>query len=135
MYKDKDKQREANREASQRRRDKGMTKQMSNEGMTARNGTLNVIPSSKRGKDIKCFADLPPDVQDTISLMSQRDGKIDKDEKAKRTLAAIKYQHLFPDRYEPVSLAERVGLCVTGKPGDSDYNGICTEEWRAERGR
>ena len=53
MYKDKDKQREANREASQRRRDKGMTQGMTNEGMTTRNGVANVIPSSKRGKDIK----------------------------------------------------------------------------------
>ena len=25
--------------------------------------------------------------------------------------------------------------CVTGKPGDVDYNGVCTEVWRAERGR
>ena len=24
---------------------------------------------------------------------------------------------------------------VTGKPGDADYNGVCTEAWRAERGR
>ena len=34
MYKNKDKQREANRQASQRRRDKGMTQGMTNEGMT-----------------------------------------------------------------------------------------------------
>ncbi len=33
MYKDPDRQREANRQASQRRRDKGMTQGMTNEGM------------------------------------------------------------------------------------------------------
>ena len=139
MYKDKDKQREANRQASQRRRDadkvKGMTAQgMTNEGMTYDNGgitvpdklgpviprrgqgitqpllhkavapkkyALHVVP--KRGKDIKCFGDLPTDVRETIIMMSQRCGKIDPIEKAKRTTIAINYQHLFPGMYEPKS--------------------------------
>ena len=55
---------------------------------------------TKRGKDIKCFADLPPDVQWKIDRMSTNDGKVDEAEKAKRTAVAIHYQHVFPDRYE-----------------------------------
>lgn len=153
MYKDKDKQREANRQAKAKQRVKaqheansamckrlnqGMTKGMTNQGMTARNGAGIVIPcSNKRGKDIKVFADLPLDVQATINHMSKDSvGRIDTTEHAKRTAAAIKYQHIFPDRYDnrsPLTDAELV--VVTGKPGDADYNGICTEEWRQARGR
>ena len=55
--------------------------------------------TGKRGKDIKCFADLPLDVQQTIDSMSTIDGKIDQTVKANRTAIAISYQHLFPDRY------------------------------------
>jgi len=66
--------------------------------------------------------------------MSRDDnGKIIEAEKAKRTAAAINYQHLFPDRYEPHS-AVCTGV-VTGKPGDANYNGVCTEAWRVEHGR
>ena len=86
---------------------------------------LTVI-KPKRGKDIKVFEDLPADVQDTINRMSLVDGKIDQAVKAKRTAAAIKYQHVFPDRYEPTG-----NVCtgvVTGKSGDADYNGICKDE-------
>ena len=46
---------------------------------------------SKRGKDIKCFEDLPLDVQATINRISGSN-----EEKAKRTAIAINYQHLFP---------------------------------------
>lgn len=54
----------------------------------------------KRGLDIKCFEDLPPDVQLGIKSMSMDEtGYVDEDEKAKRTAAAIRYQHLFPGRY------------------------------------
>ena len=61
MYKDKAKQREANRRASQRRRDKGMTQGMTNEGMMPQGMTHNdaaynysrnpvALVKSKRGK-------------------------------------------------------------------------------------
>ena len=53
--------------------------------------------------------------------------KLNEDEKAKRTMAAIKYQHLFPDSFEPhhaLSVATRAGV-VTGKPGDTDYKPQC----------
>ena len=135
MYKDKDKQREANRKAQAKFKAKGIT----NEGITEK-----VLPQFediiglhlkgvlKRGKAIKCFADLHPGIQQTIDRLSMVDGKIDQTIKAKRTAAAIKYQHLFPDRYEPQG-AVCTGM-VTGKPGDADYNGVCTEAWRAERG-
>ncbi len=48
----------------------------------------------RRGKDIKTFLDLPPDVQQTI-----RDVSDTNEEFEKRTAIAIKYQHLFPNRY------------------------------------
>lgn len=57
--------------------------------------------TDKRGKDIKCFADLPPDVQRTIERVSRINNNEAeyKTEKAKRTARAIHYQSLFPDRY------------------------------------
>ena len=161
-YKDKDRQREANKQASQRRRDKvkGMT-----QGMTVKDEPSNVIPSGfvipvdvklanlngepiitkpeltaqgnirvskpgdddyvpqcettkafidgrdkrpepgKRGKDIKTFEDLPPDVQQTIDSLSMVDGRICQRVKANRTAIAINYQHLFPDRYYSTGVA------------------------------
>lgn len=93
MYKDPDKQREANRLASQRRRDKkGMTDDCHKAGIVIPDHPVPVIP--KRGKDIKCFADLPPDVQASINSLSESN-----EEKAKRTKIAIAYQHTFPNRF------------------------------------
>lgn len=94
MYKDKDKQREANRKAKQRQRERieqGMT-------ITLDNVIPDVIP--KRGKDIKCFEDLPLDVQQTIRSLSDTN-----EEFQKRTQTAIRYQHLFPDRYHSTGLS------------------------------
>ena len=146
MYKDKDKQREANRKAQAKfkAKSKGITEQGVTEqgiteqefikeaakifdvpertaqgnirvskpgdidyepqGVTTQDGYYQkvnqVAKSPKRGKDIKCFADLPPDVQTTIDRMSiNKDGTINQTVKAKRTTAAIKYQHLYPGRY------------------------------------
>lgn len=48
----------------------------------------------KRGLDIKCFEDLPPDVQETIRSISQSN-----EEFQRRTQIAITYQHTFPGRY------------------------------------
>ncbi len=130
MYKDKDKRRDKDRDRQRRyrsRRDtvgghrpqgvtKGVTGPGVTQGVTDRGGTCQGFP--KRGKDIKCFADLPPDVQQNINMMSDSN-----EEKQKRTAAAIKYQHLFPDSYG-------LGMCpvctgvVTGKLGDADYNGV-----------
>ena len=76
----------------------------------------------RRGKDIKCFEDLPPDVQQTIDKMSIVDGKIDQTIKANRTAIAVNYQRLFPGRYYPVSTYRYPqDAAVTGKPGDEDY--------------
>ena len=123
MYKDKDRQREANRKASQRARDR--------RGMTVNGNGTHVIPEqaniptdkreqvTKRGKDIKCFEDLPPDVQRTIVNMSTIDGQLNKDEKAKRTARAVHYQSLFPDRYYSTG----VGCAEpTGNPEIHDYD-------------
>lgn len=120
MYKDPDKQREANKKASQRQRDKqkGMTVEgMTNQGMTDGSIPIEVLAKVdkacgehlahglKRGNDIKCFEDLPPDVQRTIDRMSIVNGKIDQTIKANRTAIAINYQHLFPDRYYGTGVA------------------------------
>ena len=150
MYKDKAKQREANRQASQRQRDKkGMTDDCTKAGIVILDHPIPVIPertaqgnirvskpgdadyepqcetllvnakpntgdkrlkdyydehretglNSKRGKDIKTFGDLPPDVQQTIDNLSVVEGKIDQTIKANRTAIAIHYQHTFPERY------------------------------------
>ena len=64
-----------------------------------------VTVKSKRGKDIECFADLPPDVQQTIDSLSMVDGKICQRVKANRTAIAINYQHLFPDRFHSTGVA------------------------------
>ena len=92
-------------------------------GVTNKGVTQGV---TKRGKDIQCFADLPPDVQQNIISMSTINGKLDEAIKAKRTTSAITYQHLFPDRYEPRAGLD-AGPIVTGLPGDPDYNGVCLD--------
>lgn len=88
--------------------------------------TENAKENAKRGQDIQCFADLPPDVQQVIISMSTTEGKLDESEKTKRTTSAIKYQHLFPDRYEPQAGLDADAI-VTGLPGDPDYDGVCLD--------
>lgn len=68
-------------------------------GVSACVTVKSVTDNSKRGKDIKCFADLPSDVQQAIDTMSTMEGKIDQTIKTNRTAIAINYQHQFPDRY------------------------------------
>lgn len=147
MYKDKDKQREAGKERVRRYRDKH--KGVTSEGVTDKalpDGTMSIETLTmmdvgcgnklthglKRGKDIKCFEDLPPDVQETIEQMSMVDGKIDQTRKVNRTAIAVSYQHSHANRYYPEDAA--LSYVVVGKPGDADYNGICTEEWRKTYG-
>ena len=106
MYKDKEKQKEANRLAKARQR-QGMTQ----EGMTGDNvipkPDYNVIPDSEcRGKDIKRFEHLPLDVQRTINrLTTLPDGTVDEQARANRTAIAINYQHYRPDRYHNTGVA------------------------------
>ena len=104
MDKDKDKQREANRDRLRRYRAK--QKALLSEGVTDKalpdigyQRNYEITAHTKRGLDIKCFNDLPVDVQDTIVKMSIIDGKVDNAEWHKRTAAAIHYQHVFPDKY------------------------------------
>lgn len=54
---------------------------------------IGAVPE-ERGLDIKCFEDLPLDVQETIKAVSQSN-----EEFQRRTGIAIRYQHLFPDKY------------------------------------
>lgn len=56
--------------------------------------------NTKRGLDIKCFADLPPDVQATINRLSESN-----EEKRRRTQIAIHYQHVFPNRFSSTGMA------------------------------
>jgi len=115
MYKDKARQREAQRDWVRQKR---ANKQGSTRG------------STKRGLDIKCFEDLPLDVQHTIDRISTSP-----EEKAKRTVAAIKYQHLYPERYHSTGVEcvymkeqrQRVGAghVQVSKPGDEDYVPMC----------
>ena len=127
-YKNKDRQKEANRQAQARFKAKGITEGITNQGITNQLKANQVIPNMRRGKDIKCFEDLPPDVQRSIDMMSEVDGKIDKTIKANRTAIAISYQHSFPGRYYPVSTYHYPQDATTSKPGDHDYNGVCTLE-------
>ena len=127
MYKDKDKQREAN--AERQRRYKAKHKGVTSAGVTDKalpkdRDVCMFLPKKvpKRGKDIRCFADLSPGIQQVINRLSTIDGKIDKSRKVNRTIIAINYQHLFPDRYYPQD-AVCSGV-VTGKPGDADYDGV-----------
>ncbi len=70
MYKDKEKQREANKQAKARQ---GMTEGVINQGMTPVIREPSVIPSPRRGKDITKFEHLPPDVQATINRPGDAD--------------------------------------------------------------
>ena len=134
MYKAKDKQREAVKEATRRYRAKNGDSALSGSKDALKNArgllvvdelsdTQPVIPSCdtfpkttrlpthKRGKDIKCFGDLPMDVQETMVIP-----------KRAKTL----HQVLRQERTAQ-------GNIRVSKPGDADYNGICTEEWIKER--
>lgn len=120
MYKDKDRQREANAERQRRyKAKKALPKGVTSEGVTSKalpekewagnqhisletNHLINAKP--KRGKDIKCFADLSPDVQDTINRLSDNE-----QEHKRRTAIAIDYQHKHPGRYYST------GAVFTGK--------------------
>jgi len=59
----------------------------------------------KRGTDIKCFEDLPADVQLDIATMAASKAGNDEaayqQERQDRTERAIHYQHIFPDRFYP----------------------------------
>ena len=143
MYKDKDRQREANRQAQARFKAKKVLLEQGVSAQVLPNGTTDVsvvkalhklvklertaqgnIRVSKPGdadyepqcettrafvdnrakrpsptKQVKCFEDLPPDVQATIESMSMVDGKMDQTIKVNRTAIAIHYQHTFPGRY------------------------------------
>lgn len=111
MYKDKEKQKEATREAVKRHRAK-------QQGITSRQG-------------ITCFDDLPADVQRTIERLSDTP-----EEKAQRTAIAIDYQRQHPSLYgkgldvgkidlpEGYKTADQLApgeYNRVSKPGDPDY--------------
>lgn len=175
MYKDKEKQREANRKAQAKFKAKQGITNKPPSGITSQGITDKALPlcpyclkrpilsdnaiaceecsqmtlvNPKRGKDIKCFADLPLDVQQTIDHICIERARVGlPDDRASRISRAVDYQRLYPDvdnegkdrAYRHISPMCTIDMGfhvpVTGKPGDADYNGIVTPEWRAERGR
>ena len=62
------------------------------------------ISKPKRGKDIKGFIDLPMDVQQTITRLCP-DVVKDHAERCRRSGIAIRYQHLFPNKYNSTGVA------------------------------
>ena len=135
MYKDKDRQREANRQIQAKRRAKGVTKGVTSQGVTVSGSGTCVTP--KRGKDIKVFADLPPDVQASIRRVSESN-----EEFKRRTAIAIHYQHVT-GRFEPNSDQDFTRLMATcqctehqrvSKPGDEDYKPLCETSRRFMEG-
>ncbi len=83
MYKDKEKQKEANAERQRRYRE-----------------NARALRGQRRGRDITKFEYLPLDVQRTINRLSDTE-----QEHTNRTAIAINYQHLFPDRYYNTGIA------------------------------
>lgn len=67
---------------------------------TTRAFVENRAKQPSTAKEIKCFEDLPPDVQQTIRTISSTD-----EEFQRRAGIAIRYQHLFPDRYHSTGAA------------------------------
>jgi len=121
MYKDKDKQREANRAAKARFKAK--------QGIPVEQG-IPGIPEQG----------IPPDVQATINrLTTNQDGTVDEQARANRMAIAKTYQRQHPDRYYstglgcmPVSNPVPVKVSL---PGDDDYLPMCdyTRAWVKER--
>ena len=107
MYKDKDRQREANRQAKARYKARqGIPLGIPSKGIPDEGIPVKpVAPSKKRGMEIQSFEDLPLDVQADIELMavskSGGDEGVYERERRDRTERAIRYQHLFPDRFYP----------------------------------
>lgn len=115
MYKDKAKQKEANKIASQRRRDKakGMTDVITGDVYVIPEPDQNVIPKKQgitcvecdreyegigcshicraKQKRVSCFEQLPADVRRTIESMASSPA-----DKQARTERAIRYQRMYP---------------------------------------
>ncbi len=116
MYKDPDKQREANRQASKKYRDS-----MTGKGMTVAREVIpktdiHVIPE---GVTVKGVTGIDK------ALLIGRDEDKQESELCER-VAKSGILH-------PVRTAK--GNIRVSKPSDGDYNGVCTDEWRAEQGR
>jgi len=110
MYKDKTKQKEANRRAKMRQRQqKGMTKGMTFEGVTLTPAQNDVIPKASG------FDSLPIDVRMSIASMSRSP-----EEKAQRTAIALDYQYKHGKR--PGTGMDCHIPASTAKPGDDDYH-------------
>jgi len=113
MYKDKDRQREANRIAAQRRRnkEKGMTPGMTNSGYDALGMTISdeikaMLPPVPEVKTGKTFDDLPLDVQHKIdSIGAWCVDKGIEDDRGARIARALHYQEFNQSRYEGTSHA------------------------------
>ncbi len=106
-YKDKEKQREANRE--RQRRYKARHKGVTSEGVTV-TPNLDIREGYDEAK-----------IQGMIEDVRKNGGEY--------SFKTIKGE------VQDVHHTKACTGVVTGKPGDEGYNGVCTEAWRAERGR
>ena len=154
MYKDKDKQKEANRLASQKRRNKakGMTDVLTNEHYVIPGSNTGVIPKHCDGLEVTDEAPSRADLIDGIppqflpgsqSIIEQRfkgfDGlpldvqhTIDRistspEERAQRIAIALDYQAKHPgSRHKGIDYDSQPRS--TAKPGDADYQSSGIEE-------
>lgn len=127
MYKDLDKQREANRE--RQRRYKAKQKALLNEGVTE--GITFVTAEGKsviftEGED-------DPGIDGSIDIKTLAEVDAGCDDKLSHGLKRGKNIKAITEN--SVLLSKQIGKIYTGKPGDADYNGVCTPDWRAERGK
>lgn len=130
MYKDKDKQREANRLAQARFKAKGITNAPPS-GITS---TRPVIPNNHT---------LHPAIIAGINrLTTNPDGTVDQQARAIRMAAAKSYQRMYPDKHytgvgmAPGAMPASPILIRVSKPGDADYVPLCqfTRDWVATHG-
>ena len=85
------------------------------------------LSSSERTRKRRALAGLAPDIVHAIERIST-----DIDELERRGTASQRYARLFPARATRSTGIDYDGIrLVHGKPGDSDYDGICTPAWIA----
>lgn len=121
MYKDKDKQREAQREWIRRKRAEQSSKEFKER-----------VEGSFEGSTPKGSTSLHPAIIATINRLTTRpDGTIDQQARTNRMAIAENYQGLYPEQqYTGVGIAPEEmpvnpKLVRVSKPGDADYKPLC----------
>ncbi len=122
MYKDKDKQRDADKVRQQRRRDKIKAQGVTNTGRDGQGVTAEPCMSVAALSEAYVAGFVEPCMRPDYICPIPED------------------QHKPYINYGPYMTANELATAGlkfnrVSKPGDADYNGVCTEEWRAARGR